>query len=478
MTTLEHQPKTPSVAGYRLGRLLGRGGMADVYASVDERDGTPVAVKVFRETDLSDPGHRGAEVRTLTALRHPNLVELLEAGSHGGRDFLVMTLVEGPTLGAACHQQRLPLPRTAHIGAAVADALAYVHAGGVVHRDVKPDNVLLGPGPRVRLTDFGIARMVTDTRITRTGIAVGTAGYMAPEQVTGAHIDTPADIYALGLVLLECLTGHREYQGPGIEAARARLHRRPQLPTRLPAGWTALLEAMTASDPAARPSAGAVALALHLLSASPHASVTALKHSAGAPLTPARVTGAAADARPNRPAAPCGSTHAHGRRHRRRLLSLAAAATVALTTTGIAGEQLLLWGGAPAVRVTATTSALTDVRGMGDLRAADTALRRRELAQAQQDTADLPAALPKDNGGSRTGTTAATGTARAASTPARRQRRRRRRAASLQRCQRNRWHWCRQHQQADGSRYQLGSHRLLPLRPGSRQFSCGIEWFR
>ncbi len=220
MTTLEHQPKTPSVAGYRLGRLLGRGGMADVYASVDERDGTPVAVKVFRETDLSDPGHRGAEVRTLTALRHPNLVELLEAGSHGGRDFLVMTLVEGPTLGAACHQQRLPLPRTAHIGAAVADALAYVHAGGVVHRDVKPDNVLLGPGPRVRLTDFGIARMVTDTRITRTGIAVGTAGYMAPEQVTGAHIDTPADIYALGLVLLECLTGHREYQGPGIEAAR------------------------------------------------------------------------------------------------------------------------------------------------------------------------------------------------------------------------------------------------------------------
>ncbi len=193
------------------------------------------------------------------------------------------------------------MARTAQIGAAVGDALAYVHAGDVVHRDVKPDNVLLGPGPRVRLADFGIARTTSATRLTQSGLVLGTAAYLAPEQVTGAEVGPPADVYALGLVLLECLSGHQEYPGTALESAMARLHRRPQLPAELPAGSAALLAAMTATDPAARPSAGSAAGALHQLAAAPQSGIAALAQAMGAPLAapvPAAAAAAAAAAAP------------------------------------------------------------------------------------------------------------------------------------------------------------------------------------
>jgi len=360
MTTLSQK----TVGSYRLGRLLGSGGMADVYGSLDLRTGEEVAVKVFRDTCLGGTDRRGAEVRTLTALRHPNLVELLDAGTHDGREFLVMTLVEGPTLGEACHDQRLPLARTAQIGAAVADALAYVHAGDVVHRDVKPDNVLLGPGSRVRLADFGIARMISATRITRSGLIVGTAGYLAPEQVRGGDVATAADVYALGLVLLECLTGHPEYQGTAVESALARLYRRPHLPAELPTGWAALLDAMTATDWAARPPASSAAAALHELAAAPRTGVAALEQAIGAPFgvpvaaAPEVATGAvAAEAvAPEGVAAEGVAPGAYpsqridvgssgGWSRRRRVLASAAAAMVVLTPIGIVGAGALVSDG-------------------------------------------------------------------------------------------------------------------------------------
>jgi len=420
MTTLNQETAGLFAGSYPLGRLLGRGGMADVYASVDARTGDPVAVKVFRDTDLGGADRRSSEVRTLTGLRHPNLVELIDAGTEDGCEFLVMALVDGPTLGQACRRRRLPLARTAQIGAAVGDALAYVHAGDVVHRDVKPDNVLLGPGPRVRLADFGIARTISATRATQSGLVLGTAAYLAPEQVTGAEVGPPADVYALALVLLECLSGHQEYPGTALESAMARLHRRPQLPAELPAGWAALLEAMTATDPAVRLSAGSAAGALHQLAADPLTSVAALGHVMGAPLAAPVVTaptapaaavlpqGAAADADPGRPvagdASPSGDRRrlpaaGTGRQHRRRLLALAAATVLVLVPAGIAGERALRSSSSPTQSTPSTQR--TPVPGVfahpvdppAHNRTANPARRGLQAAEAGRDSSPQPPAL-------------------------------------------------------------------------------------
>jgi serine/threonine protein kinase len=173
-----------------------------------------------------------------------------------------MELVDGETLADTIRRGPVPADRVAEVGARLADALAYVHAQGLVHRDVKPANVLLGKDGRVRLTDFGIARLVDAAKVTATGLTVGTASYLSPEQVTSDPVGPPTDIYALGLVLLECLKGEREYPGSAVEVALARLNRQPVIP-RLPAGWGGLLAAMTDRDPSRRPTAKQVASDLH-----------------------------------------------------------------------------------------------------------------------------------------------------------------------------------------------------------------------
>ena len=155
----------------------------------------------------------------------------------------------------------------AAVGAAVADALAYVHQRGIVHRDVKPSNILVADDGRVLLGDFGIARLAGSTRLTTTQMTIGTAPYMAPEQVQGAEVGPGADIYALGLVLLEALTGARSFPGPAQEAALARLVRDPVVPADLPPGWAQLLRAMTARHPTGRPDAAAAAARLGALEA-------------------------------------------------------------------------------------------------------------------------------------------------------------------------------------------------------------------
>ena len=151
------------------------------------------------------------------------------------------------------------------IGIQLADGLAYVHAQGMVHRDVKPENILLGIDRsdddhtvRARLSDFGIVRLLGTERLTSVNFTLGTASYLAPEQARGSAVDPPADIYSLGLVLLEALTGQRMFDGPPLEAAMARLSQRPQVPAGLPEPWPGLLYAMTEFDPAARPTATAV----------------------------------------------------------------------------------------------------------------------------------------------------------------------------------------------------------------------------
>jgi serine/threonine protein kinase len=246
---------------YRLGSLLGVGGVAEVYRAIDERLHRGVAVKLFRG-DVADQLHRHEdEMRTLARLNHPSLVTVYDAGTDHvtQQPYLVMALVEGATLADQLRDARITPERTAEIGAAIADALAYVHGQGLIHRDVKPANVLISNAGRVFLADFGIARIVNSAHVTQAGDVLGTPSFFAPEQVTGDPVGPPADVYALGLVLLECLTGRREYDGTSLEVAMARLSRPPQIPADLPPGWRETLLGMTAREPSARLSAAQVA---------------------------------------------------------------------------------------------------------------------------------------------------------------------------------------------------------------------------
>jgi serine/threonine protein kinase len=241
---------------YRLDALIGSGGAADVHRGFDLRLRRPVAVKIFRTgTGFDTEEDFRSEAVILARLQHPGLVTAYDAGRHDGDAFLVMQLVDGPTLKARIAQGPLSSEATAALGAALADAVAHAHEEGIIHRDVKPSNILLDACDRPHLTDFGISRLLDATTRTATGTLIGTAAYLSPEQVLGRPVGRPVDVYALGLVLLECLTGRLEYDGTPLEAAIARLHRPPVLPDSLPDEFAALLRQMTALDEEARPTA-------------------------------------------------------------------------------------------------------------------------------------------------------------------------------------------------------------------------------
>ena len=270
VSTAPAEGAPPLLAGrYRLEEVVGRGGMADVYRAVDVLLDRPVAIKLLRAVGSDELERDRAEVRLLAALNHPGLVCLYDAGTdENGCAFLVLEYVDGGTLAARLRSQGpLELTTVARLGADMADALSHVHAQGVVHRDVKPGNVLLDRTGRPRLADFGIARLVDATRMTATGLTVGTAAYLAPEQVAGESVTSAADVYSLGLVLIECITGVPAYEGSSIESALARLHRAPVLPDELPADWAALLEQMTDREPTTRPTTAEAAVWLHRLAA-------------------------------------------------------------------------------------------------------------------------------------------------------------------------------------------------------------------
>jgi serine/threonine protein kinase len=256
----EGDPEGRLVAGrYRLGPVIGIGSSAVVRRGRDLRDGVRVAVKLFHPGGTAqDRRQQRREMDALSRLDHPGLVGLRDGGMESGRPFVVTDLVEGPTLAEQIAVAPLPPDQVRRLGCELADALAHVHAGGIVHRDVKPANVLLGDGSRAHLADFGIAKAVDGAEMTEAGMVVGTAAFLAPEQARGLEVGPPADVYALGLVLLEALTARREYPGRAAESATARLHRRPRVPDGLPDGIGDVLAAMTQDDPAVRPTAAEV----------------------------------------------------------------------------------------------------------------------------------------------------------------------------------------------------------------------------
>jgi eukaryotic-like serine/threonine-protein kinase len=253
------------VAGrYELGPVIGTGSAADVHRARDLLHGIDVALKRFRAgASPHDLRQQRREMEALAYLDHPGLVRLHDGGTDGGRPFVVTDLVEGPTLAERIAAGPPLAPGVVRrLGAQLAGALAHVHAAGIVHRDVKPANVLLGDGNRPRLADFGISRTADTTSATADGCVVGTAAYLAPEQARGEKVGPAADIYSLGLVLLEALTGRREFPGLAVESATARLHRSPVIPEGLHGVLGAVLAAMTRDDPGLRPSAAAVATVL------------------------------------------------------------------------------------------------------------------------------------------------------------------------------------------------------------------------
>jgi eukaryotic-like serine/threonine-protein kinase len=205
-----------AVAGrYRIERTLGRGGMAVVYLAQDEELARPVAVKVLADELVGDDAFRRRfvrEARLAARLSHPNAVQVYDAAQDGERPFIVMEYVDGETLAERLARGPLPPAEATRIALQLCSALEDAHRAGLVHRDLKPQNVLLRDDGTAKLADFGIARAAEESRVTQAGALLGTAAYLAPEQATGAEATPASDLFSLGVVLYESLTGRLPHE--------------------------------------------------------------------------------------------------------------------------------------------------------------------------------------------------------------------------------------------------------------------------
>ena len=252
---------------YRPRVLLARGGSAQVYQGIDETLGRQVAIKVFA-AGVDVEKYRD-ELRVLAGLSHHGVVSIVDAGidlstPSDPRPFLVMELVRGTTVRDALRQNPFTVQRVGEIGYEVAEALDYVHSQGVIHRDVSPANIMLtdygtiSSRPRARLTDFGIAIDVAYAPAPGEAIT-GTVAYLSPEQVRNVPLGPETDIYALGLVMLECFTDTVAFPGAHIPSALARLDTDPVISKDIPKDWRRLIGRMTQQEPLERPTAAEVA---------------------------------------------------------------------------------------------------------------------------------------------------------------------------------------------------------------------------
>ena len=262
-------PITELAGRYQLEELIAVGGMGEVWRATDQVLGRWVAVKLLRPEYLHDEVtllRFRAEAQHAGLLNHPGIAQVYDYqdASPQRPAYLVMELVNGPSLAGVLADRRLDPRRTADVLAQSATALHAAHAAGVLHRDIKPGNLLLASDGRVKVTDFGIAQSSRSGHLTRTGALIGTTGYLAPERVSGRSATVASDLYALGVVGYECLTGEPPFQGEPLQVALA--HRDQDLPGLPPGclsqpggtGLAALIADLTARDPAARPSSAAV----------------------------------------------------------------------------------------------------------------------------------------------------------------------------------------------------------------------------
>jgi serine/threonine-protein kinase len=260
---------------YRLDHLIGRGGMAAVWSATDTVLGRRVAVKRLHAGMLDDPDHAERfrrEAMLVARLSHPNLVHLLDRGDDPDGPYLVMELVEGENLKSLVRREgALDPDEAARVCALVGRALAYAHGQGVVHRDIKGQNVLITPDGGVKLADFGIARLMEadgQEGLTRTDVLMGSADYLSPEQADGRPVDGRTDVYSLGILLYECLTGRLPFRGEGFVAVAMKHCSEPLPDPRVAApavpDWLAsCVMRAAAKDPGDRfPSAAAMVAAL------------------------------------------------------------------------------------------------------------------------------------------------------------------------------------------------------------------------
>lgn len=244
---------------FQLTSRIAIGGMGEVWKAQDQVLGRIVAIKILKDEYTGDPGFRArfrAEAKHTALLNHEGIANVFDYGEEDGSAYLVMELVPGEPLSTMIERERvLSADWTLSMIAQTARALAVAHAQGLVHRDVKPGNLLITPEGKVKITDFGIARLADQVPLTQTGQVMGTAQYLAPEQATGQIATGSSDIYSLGIIGYECITGHRPFSGESqIAIALAQVNDAPPpLPDTLPTPVRALLMSMLAKEPANRP---------------------------------------------------------------------------------------------------------------------------------------------------------------------------------------------------------------------------------
>ncbi|HZC12525.1 MAG TPA: protein kinase, partial [Thermoleophilaceae bacterium] len=222
---------------YRILRKLGSGGMANVYLAEDEELGRRVAIKILNERYASDDSFNERfrrEAKSAAALSHPNIVSIYDRGEGDGRPYIAMEVVEGRSLKELILQRGpLPIAEAVEYAKQILHAVRFAHRNGIIHRDIKPHNILLGAEDRLKVTDFGIARAGA-SQMTEVGSIMGTAQYLSPEQARGAPVTAASDLYSVGIVLYEMLTGKTPFNGDTpIEIAMKHLNEAPRPPSEL-----------------------------------------------------------------------------------------------------------------------------------------------------------------------------------------------------------------------------------------------------